>query len=153
MSNDNLFRNLGSNFSIFSKQAEELALELDDFQKKKMTIMSELSNKYVREMSEMHRKEEEYKQAVLNTLQGIENNTASLAEISVLIRENTEKQKEVYEIITEILAMNLIEQKKEADNTYRKVMKKITNLNSDVNTIQKLTSMANNIYNQIQTFL
>lgn len=147
-----------NNLTKVIKGFGDFAINLDKIESRISSVNYDpLNSPHMRDvlagMSEKQMKEEEYKKSILETLRGIEKNTASLAEISALIRENTEKQEEVFKIITEILAMNLLKEKEQAESTYRSLMKRISTIDTDVKTIQRLSSLANNIYNQISLFL
>ncbi|MDU0332092.1 hypothetical protein RW092_18100 [Paenibacillus sp. 3LSP] len=97
--------------------------------------------------------EEQYKQAVLNALQGIEKNTGGIAEIVKLVHLSNEKQDQVIELLTEIMSISAAKTKEEAQNKFSKALNKINNLGATVESIQTLIGLLNTVYNSVQPFL
>lgn len=94
-----------------------------------------------------HREEEKmYWEESLNLLKLIESNTANLAMLVDLISKNNENQDEIIGILSEVLEIAKAKNKEEADNLYRKIMKKATTFTKDVEAIQKLTVFAGTVY-------
>lgn len=94
-----------------------------------------------------HREEEKvYWQQSIELLKSIELNTANLAMIVDLINKNNENQDEIIGILSEVLEIAKAKNKEEADNLYRKIMKKATTFTKDVEAIQKLTVFAGTMY-------
>jgi hypothetical protein len=113
-------------------------------------ILDEINQEMGREKAKTKRKEEEYRAAVLNTLQGIEKNTALLTEMTVLLKENNSKQDQVFGLITEILAIMKASSKEEATSKFNDVMKKIAAAADGVNSVQSLYTMASTVYTAAQ---
>ncbi|WP_134770004.1 hypothetical protein [Bacillus cereus] len=103
------------------------------------------------EIAEQYREKEEYKQSVLKTLQNIEQNTGNLYQIVQLLHKQTDKQDTIIELLTEVLAISTSSTKEEAEGKYRSVMKKITTVTDDVETIQKLTGFAQMVFQMFQS--
>lgn len=112
--------------------------------------MEEQRNQVIRAAEEVRRKEAVYKDAVLSALQGIESNTGSLAQIVALLKTNNDKQEQLIALITEIMSIGKAENQEEADSKYRQVMKKVTEFEGDVSSIQTLIGMANTIFGAVQ---
>lgn len=94
-----------------------------------------------------HREEEKmYWEESLTLLKLIELNTASLAMLVDLISKNNENQDEIIRILTEVLEIAKANNKEEADNLYRKIMKKATTFTEDVEVIQKISTFASTMY-------
>lgn len=91
--------------------------------------------------------EEKRKDDVLQTLKNIEANTIGLNDIIPLISDNIEKQDEVLEFLKEALAISASETREEAESKWRKLLNKATQLTTDVETIQKLTSFTSTVLN------
>ncbi|MED0671734.1 hypothetical protein P4S95_16275 [Aneurinibacillus aneurinilyticus] len=114
---------------------------------------SEEAEKFSKLRQEKFRREEEYKQNVLNALLGIEKNTANLAEIVTLIHTNTDKQDEIIELIKEMLEITKAKNQQEAESAYREVMRKVNQYSGDIETMQKLYGFGTMIWNVIKPML
>lgn len=110
-----------------------------------------ISESLQEELAEHHREKEEYKQSVLKTLQSIEQNTGNLYQIVQLLNTQADKQDTIIELLTEVLAISTSATKEEAEGKYRTVMKKITTVTDDVETIQKLTGFAQMVFQMFQS--
>lgn len=95
----------------------------------------------------------EYQQKSLEMLQSIKENTANLYTMVELINKSNENQKELLEILTEILAISAAKDKKEAENLFKKVMGKVTQTTDDVDTIIKICGWAMAVYNIVSAML
>jgi hypothetical protein len=94
-----------------------------------------------------HRLEEKmYWEENINLLRSIELNTANLAMIVDLINKNNENQDEIIGILSEVLEIAKAKNREEADNSYRKIMQKISTFTKDVETIQKISIFACTMY-------
>jgi hypothetical protein len=112
--------------------------------------MQESEEEMARDREERERKEAEYRETVISTLQGIEKNTALLTEITVLLQKNNDKQDQVFELITEILAITKANSKEEAESKLNDVMGKINAASDGVNSVQSLYTMATTVYTACQ---
>lgn len=99
------------------------------------------------------REEEQYKEAVLNALQGIEENTGGITEIVKLIHVSNEKQDQVIELLSEIMSISTAKTKEEAQSKFTKALGKINNLGTTVESIQTLVGLLNTVYNTVQPLL
>lgn len=95
-------------------------------------------------------REVEYKESVLNALQGIEKNTALLTEMTFLLQKNNKNQEEIFQLMVEILAIMKSANQEEAGNKFTTVMQKITGFTDNASTLQSLFGMANTVYNAYQ---
>ncbi|MED3602442.1 hypothetical protein P4472_10955 [Bacillus subtilis] len=93
--------------------------------------------------------EKKYRDQTIDLLTGIEKNTAVFHEISLLMRKNTDKQEETFEIIIEMLEMLKTSNMEENESKYRKVMKKINQFTGDIQSFQTLQSLCNTIFNVV----
>ncbi|WLR56506.1 hypothetical protein LC048_06265 [Mesobacillus subterraneus] len=103
------------------------------------------------EKEEKEKKEQEYRESVISTLQGIEKNTALLAEMTLLLQKNNEKQDDMFELMVEILAIMKSSNQEEAESKYTEVMKKITTFTDNASTVQSLVNMAQTVFNAYQS--
>ncbi|NRG47335.1 hypothetical protein HRF87_21655 [Bacillus sp. CRN 9] len=110
-----------------------------------------LSEEMGRIAEEKERKESEYKLDVLNTLKGIEKNTAILSEMIVLLQKDNENQEEIFKVLVEILEIMKSSNEEEAASAYKKVMKKITTITEDASTIQTLIGIGQTVYTTYQS--
>lgn len=95
------------------------------------------------------REDVERQKAMLARLEGIEYNTATLQEINYHLQLNTAQQKEIFDLIVEILAIVKSSNQEEAKGKFEKVKEKInslTSLKDSVETVQWLLTMANSAY-------
>lgn len=113
----------------------------DDFEKQKEAM--------IRSMEEKQRKEEKYKNDVLNALNRIIDNTANLTAVVQLLHENNEKQDEIFEIITDIMSIAKEKTKQDAETVYRRVLNRINSFTGDIETITKLLGYATTAYTVI----
>ncbi|MGF9907282.1 hypothetical protein [Brevibacillus porteri] len=103
-----------------------------------------------REVAEKQKREEDYKQNVLEALLGIERNTASIATLVTLIQQNNDKQDEIIGLLNQVFEMSKSQTKEEAESKYRQFMKKLSDFNGDVGTIQALQGFANTAWTVLQ---
>ena len=89
-----------------------------------------------------HYEEVEREKKIIELLESIEKNTFLLVEIFKILETNTTDQKIILEIVNELNSLFTINQKEETKTLYRKIMDKINNLISDVNTSNTLISYA-----------
>lgn len=89
--------------------------------------------------------DQKYDDDILQTLKGIEANTVGLNEIVPLISNSIGKQEEILEFLKEALAISASETREEAEGKWRKLLNKATQLTTDVETIQKLTSFTSTV--------
>ncbi|MGF9853147.1 hypothetical protein ABHN09_16525 [Bacillus paramobilis] len=115
------------------------------------SITNEMLNEIVTLQKEKEHQTEQYNQSVLQTLEKIEQNTGNLYQIVQLLNTQTDKQDTIIELLTEVLAISTSATKEEAEGKYRTVMKKITTVTEDVETIQKLTGFAQMIFQMFQS--
>jgi len=94
-----------------------------------------------------------YRRETIRSLQAIEQNTANLYTLVDLISKNNDQQEEMIAIISEALTIASAKNKKEAEATYVKVMKRITDTVKCVESMQKLTSWANTIWQAAQPYI
>ncbi|MEY9865370.1 vacuolar-type H+-ATPase subunit I/STV1 [Peribacillus sp. B2I2] len=99
--------------------------------------------------AEEKRRESEYKESVLSSLQGIEKNTALLTEMTSLLQTSNEKQAETFELMVEILEIMKSKDQEEADTKFTAVTKKITAFADNANTLHSLINMAGTVYGSL----
>lgn len=104
-------------------------------------------------LAEHMEKTEEYQAKSLEILQSINANTANLYTLVDLISKSNEKQDEILEIITEILAIAKAKEKKEADSLFKRVMTKINDTVETADSVVKIVGWATTIYNMVVTML
>lgn len=95
------------------------------------------------------RKQEEYQQAVIRSLQGIEKNTAILTEMTTLLQKNGERQEEIFAIMIEIMEIMKSSNKEEAETKFAAVTRKITTFTENAGTVTSLIGMAQTVYNAL----
>lgn len=110
-------------------------------------------NEFTEVMYSKQFKEEEYKEAVLQTLQGIESNTASIVSIIDLLQYNNDKQDEIINLLTDILNVGTAVTQKEAETRYKKALKKINDLGGSVRSIQTLVGVLTTVYNAVIIYI
>lgn len=110
-------------------------------------------NEFTEVMYSKQLKEEEYKEAVLQTLQGIESNTASIVSIIDLLQYNNDKQDEIIILLTDILNVGTAVTQKEAETRYKKALKKINDLGGSVRSIQTLVGVLTTVYNAVIIYI
>lgn len=98
-------------------------------------------------------KTQEYQQQSLEMLKSINQNTANLYTLVDLISKSNDKQDEILEIISEILAIAKAKDKKEAESFLKKAMTKISGSVETADSIIKLVGWATTIYNMVVTML
>ncbi len=120
-----------------------------DYQKLKADVarIEEEGQKMFDAISERKHREEQNKQT------SEEKNTEILNDLVVLLRANGEKQEEILEIITEIFAMSVSQDKEAAENQLRKIMDRISKFSGDIKTMQKLSTFAFIMHNLVQSLL
>ncbi|MFU0784287.1 hypothetical protein [Clostridium sp.] len=102
-------------------------------------------------LTEAIAQKEQYNEDRLHTLKKIEGNTANLTILLKLIQSSNDKQGEIIEIVSELLALAKEEDKEVIESRYRKIMNKIPCLIKDVNTIETLTSLATSVLHILTT--
>lgn len=119
----------------------------------------QVENDFFKQMKEIERlkeeeleREEEYKQQVLDALLGIEKNTANIAQLVTLIQSNNDKQDEIILLLKEVFEIGKAQNLEEAESKYRQIMRKISNFEGDVATVQSLTGFANTTFSALQNF-
>ncbi|EJS11220.1 hypothetical protein CQ058_21530 [Bacillus sp. MYb56] len=115
------------------------------------SITNEMLNEMITLQKEKEHRTEQYNQSVLRTLEKIEQNTGNLYQIVQLLNTQTDKQDTIIELLTEVLAISTSATKEEAEGKYRSVMKKITTVTEDVETIQKLSGFAQMVFQMFQS--
>lgn len=116
-----------------------------DFREQHMKTLEAINEAKAREK----REEREYRESVISKLQGIEHNTATLQDINYHLQLNTAQQKEIFDLIVEILAIVKSSNQDEAKGKLEKVTEKIkslTSLKDSVETVQWLITMANSAF-------
>lgn len=98
-------------------------------------------------------KTQEYQQQSLEMLKSINQNTANLYTLVDLISKSNDKQDEILEIISEILAIAKAKDKKEAESFLKKAMTQINSSVETADSIVKLVGWATAIYNMVVTML
>ena len=98
-------------------------------------------------------KTQEYQQQSLEMLKSINQNTANLYTLVDLISKSNDKQDEMLEIISEILAIAKAKDKKEAESFLKKAMTKINGSVETADSLVKLVGWATAIYNMVVTML
>lgn len=88
---------------------------------------------------------------MIELLESIDKNTSVLSDMVKLLEENTKDQKAILEIINDFNSLATIKDKKESQTLYRKIMDKISNAISDINTINTLYVYGMTIYNTLHT--
>ncbi|WP_338782476.1 hypothetical protein [Metabacillus sp. FJAT-52054] len=136
----NLSSKISQQFAEFDRSSKVF---FDD-QMKQMERIQDYEAKKIAE-------EYEYKQSVLSALQGIEKNTAILTEMSMLLKENKDKQEEIFEIMVEILAIMKSSNEEEAKSRFTTVMEKITAFKDGSETLISLYGMAQQVYTVYQS--
>lgn len=104
-----------------------------------------------RDKEEKEQRDLEYKESVLNSLHGIEKNTALLTEMTLLLQRSNDKQDEIFKLIVEIMEIMKSTDKEEAESKYRTVMKKIGEFTGDFSTVQSLYGMGQAVFNAYQS--
>jgi hypothetical protein len=104
-----------------------------------------------RKREDEERVQSEFRDSVVNALKGIEKNTSVLTEMTLLLQKSNDKQDEMFALMIEILEIMKSSSKEEADSKFTTVMKKITTISDNANTIQSLIGMANTVYNAYQS--
>lgn len=130
-------------YSEMAKMAQNSVLQSKREIEKNARILAEMN------IAKMN-VEEEYKNNVLNTLISIEKNTASLTNLVDLIKNSNENQEKILCIINELLSLSKEKDKGKAGEKYKSVMKKITDLGENADTINKLYTFGTTIYSVLQ---
>ena len=125
---------------------------------KRITEQAQNNISYISEsIDEMNKiKEKRYQDGVIREtrmielLESIDKNTSVLFDIVSLLKENTENQNEILEIINEFNSLATIEDESKVQSTYRKIMNKINTMVNDINTINALMSYGIFIINVLQ---
>lgn len=95
--------------------------------------------------------DEQFKQTELLTR--IADNTASLSEIAATLHASNLKQDEMAKLMGELFAISSAKSEKEAESKYKKVIRKISNLGSDVGNVSELVGLATQLFNVITALI
>nr|WP_278430340.1 hypothetical protein [Brevibacillus laterosporus] len=107
----------------------------------------------IKALEERNKEENEWKQRVLIASEKTAENTSFIFDALVLIREGNQKQDEIFDLLVEMLSIAKSQTKEEAESKFTKVMRKINNLSTTAESIEKLTKHANTIWNVVDNFL
>lgn len=134
-----------SNFAskVFETRVPTFSERLGDGRSK----FTEIQEAMIQEKARKEREDAEYKQAVMKSLQGIEKNTATLTEMTLLLQKSGERQDEIFAIMVEILEIMKSSNTEEAKSRFTKVMEKITGFKDNAETMISLYGMAHSVYN------
>jgi Glu-tRNA(Gln) amidotransferase subunit E-like FAD-binding protein len=99
---------------------------------------------------EHKKKEKEYWEESLKILKSIETNTASLVTLVDLINQGND---EIAEIIRDLIELAKQKDKEQAESGFKRLMKRITDIQSSADTIIKLAGLAQTIYFALQQIL
>lgn len=133
---DNMFDNLN--------RISDINSYIQDSNEKYGVVNIQLENKKMLEKFNAEQKQRE--EAMLNTLIRIEENTANLNTIVELVKNSTIDQKEILNIINQLLLISKEKDKKEAESKYKKVMGKIATLGENADTMNKLYTFGSTVY-------
>ena len=125
----------------FKLSANNLGPIIDNLNHQEEEIFKAIDEKNS-ENERRHYEEVEREKKIIELLESIEKNTFLLVEIFKILETNTTDQKIILEIVNELNSLFTINQKEETKTLYRKIMDKINNLISDVNTSNTLISYA-----------
>lgn len=89
----------------------------------------------------------------LEVLKSIEKNTASIESLVELMRSNNENQEVISELLDDMKALASAQNKDEADNWYKKIITKASNMISDVETMQKIIAWGSTLYTVLTPYL
>lgn len=134
-------------FSNSSKIVEQIKAEI--------SAQNEEISRSVREAKE--ERERRYEDGVdrekrmIELLESIDKNTSVLSDMVKLLEENVSDQKEILAIINDFNSLATLKNKTERQSLYRKIMDKINNTISDINTINTLYGYGMIIYNTLHT--
>lgn len=95
----------------------------------------------------------QYKVDLLETLKNIEKNTAALNELVLLVRASNLQLETLTEIVSELLEIATAKNKEEAGSRYKKAMKRISDVVHDAESIRKMASIAEQVYNTVLKLL
>lgn len=96
--------------------------------------------------------EAEYKNNVLNTLISIEKNTANLKNIVELVKDSNENQEKILMVINDLLLLSKEKDKDVIEKKYTTIMKKISDIGENADTMNKLYTFGTTIYTIINSF-
>lgn len=100
---------------------------------------------------EEYRREQNYKNSVLNTLQSIEKNTGNLYEIAYLLKEGNVARDEIYLLFEKMFSILNAKSKEEAEGVYKKTMQEVTNMNTGADVIIKLSAFGKMLIDAISS--
>lgn len=129
--------------SITSKKFDVPSYEKSAYQLKDIT--KSINEAKAREKRELI----EYRESVVQALQGIEKNTAILTEMTTLLQKNSEKQEEIFAIMIEIMEIMKSSNKEEAETKFAAVTRKITTFTENAGTVTSLIGMAQTVFNAL----
>ena len=98
-------------------------------------------------------KTQDYQEKSLEILRSINENTANLYTMVELINKSNDNQEELLDILTQILAIAAAKSKEEADSLFKKIMQKLTNTTSNVETMVKIMGWATSILEMVKSLL
>ncbi|MFJ7680434.1 hypothetical protein ACIQXQ_20685 [Peribacillus sp. NPDC097198] len=101
---------------------------------------------YLKDQEERQQEEADYKKSLLNSIQGIERNTALLMEMTHLLQKSNDKQDETFELMVEILEIMKSKDQDEANSKFMNVIEKIKTFTDNASTVQSLIGMASTVY-------
>ncbi|PKR79175.1 hypothetical protein CEY16_05355 [Halalkalibacillus sediminis] len=101
--------------------------------------ISRLQNENIRKIQEASRRKAEYDQEVLDTLKGIEKNTASLPAIFEVLMDSREDHQEMMRLVQDLFEISQSGTVEEADSKYRKFMQRTSQIVKDAENMQKLS--------------
>lgn len=96
---------------------------------------------------------QQYDYDVLDTLKGIERNTGDIAQIITLLQTSSVHQEEVLHLLSEIQSIGASKNIEEADTKYREVMKKVSQLEEDANSIDTLIGYGRVVWTAVKAYL
>ncbi|MFB0841802.1 hypothetical protein [Paenibacillus oleatilyticus] len=102
---------------------------------------------------ENHSLDEKYHIEMINILQKIEENTASIRAIVELLQNNSDRQEQILELLKEVISLGTVKSKEEADSVFQKTLTKIQGLGGTVESVQTLIGFLNTVYNSTITLL
>lgn len=106
-----------------------------------------------RSMKAKREEEERYKEDTLNTLKNIEQNTGDISQLVSLLHKNSDKQIEILEVMSDIMAIGVSSTEEEAESKYRIVMTKITQTFEDADTMEKLLGYSKMVYHVAKDYI
>jgi hypothetical protein len=100
-----------------------------------------LQKEVIKQMEDKRKKDKKDVDYIKFSLKNIEHNMATLKDINYHLQLNTAQQKEIFDLIVELLAILKTSNKKEAEGKFQKVKAKIESLKADYETVIWLFTM------------